>query len=94
MTFVLSEQMGGRAMLKKSIAFAAVAMASMSPALAAKELRTPRPTGACAQSTGCCIAACDQLNWCQMYICTGGRSKPVPFWRCYEPSGLCFAPRC
>jgi hypothetical protein len=65
--------------------------ASWSPALAAKEKKT---TGACAQSTGRCVSDCDQSNWCTVYTCTNGKSTPVPFWRCFEPSGLCLAPRC
>jgi hypothetical protein len=72
---------------------AVVAMASMSPALAARR-HMHRTAGACGQSVGRCIADCDQLGWCQMYTCSGGNSTPVPFWRCYEPSGLCFAPHC
>jgi hypothetical protein len=51
-------------------------------------------TGACAASSGRCIADCDQLHWCQVYACVGGKSAPVPFWRCFEPSGLCLAPHC
>jgi hypothetical protein len=51
-------------------------------------------TGACAASSGRCIADCDQLHWCQVYACVGGKSTPVPFWRCFEPSGLCLAPHC
>jgi hypothetical protein len=29
-----------------------------------------------------------------MYTCVGGQSTPVPFWRCFQPSGLCLAPHC
>lgn len=61
------------------------------PALAAKHAKT---TGACAQPGGRCVSDCDQLNWCQVYACINGQSTPVPFWRCFEPSGLCLAPRC
>jgi hypothetical protein len=96
-TFRAAEERGNFAMLIKSIATialaAALAGASLSPALAVKR-HMPRPTGACANQTGRCIANCDQYNWCQMYACTNGQSTPIPFWRCYEPSGLCFAPRC
>jgi len=84
--------------LKKSVATVALAAAlgtaSVSAALAAKHARHVKMTGACAQSSGRCIADCDQLHWCQVYTCVGGKSTPVPFWRCYEPSGLCLAPHC
>lgn len=70
----------------------ALAVASLSPALAAKH--QAKMTGACAQSGGRCIADCDQFHWCQVYTCAGGKSTPVPFWRCFEPSGLCLAPHC
>jgi hypothetical protein len=74
----------------------AVAAASMSPALAAKHVKVTRTkmTGACAQQSGRCISDCDQLNWCTMNTCVNGQSTPVPFWRCYQPSGLCLAPHC
>jgi hypothetical protein len=86
------------AMLAKTlltVAFAGVlagvfGTASLSPAFAAKQ----KPTGACAQPGGRCVSDCDQLNWCQVYTCVSGQSTPVPFWRCFEPSGLCLAPRC
>jgi hypothetical protein len=51
-------------------------------------------TGACSQPNGRCISDCDQFNWCTMYTCSNGQSTPIPAWRCYEPSGLCFAPHC
>jgi|GEM_PF-2115105 hypothetical protein len=71
------------------------ALAPLPPALAGKAKKiTVKPTGACAQSSGRCVSDCDQFNWCTMYICSNGQSTPVPFWRCYEPSGLCLAPRC
>lgn len=79
------------------VAFAAaVASAALSPALAlaAKHNKHAKMTGACAQSSGRCIADCDQLHWCQVYTCAGGKSTVVPFWRCFEPSGLCLAPHC
>jgi len=69
----------------------ALGWASPAPALAAKHKKM---TGACAQSSGRCIADCDQLHWCQVYTCVGGKSTPVAFWRCFEPSGLCLAPHC
>ena len=65
--------------------------AALSPALAAKH---PKATGACAQPTNRCVSDCDQLNWCTMYTCVNGQSTPVPFWRCFQPSGLCLAPHC
>ena len=76
-----------------ALAFAA---ASMSPAIAAKHAKAPKTkmTGACAQPSGRCISDCDQLNWCTMNTCVNGQSTPVPFWRCYQPSGLCLAPHC
>jgi hypothetical protein len=69
----------------------ALGVASLTPALAAKHAKV---TGACAQPTSRCISDCDQLNWCQVYTCVNGQSTAVPFWRCFEPSGLCFAPHC
>jgi len=69
----------------------ALGWASLPPALAAKH---PKPSGACAQSAGRCVSDCDTLNWCTMYTCVGGQSTPVPFWRCFQPSGLCLAPHC
>jgi hypothetical protein len=73
------------------VAILALSWASASPALAAKH---KQPTGACAQSSGRCVADCDQLHWCQVYTCVGGKSTAVQFWRCFEPSGLCLAPHC
>ncbi len=70
----------------------ALGMTSPSPALAAHHAK--KMTGACAQSAGRCISDCDGLNWCTMYTCVNGQSTAVPFWRCYEPSGLCLAPHC
>jgi hypothetical protein len=40
------------------------------------------------------VSDCDAFNWCTMYTCNNSQSTPVPFWRCFEPSGLCLAPRC
>jgi hypothetical protein len=65
--------------------------APLGPALAAKHTKA---TGACAQPADRCVSDCDQLNWCTMYTCINGQSTPVPFWRCYQPSGLCLAPHC
>ena len=79
------------------IVFAVVlAVASTSAAVAAKHARPTKTkmTGACAQQSGRCISDCDQLNWCTMYTCVNGQSTPVPFWRCFQPSGLCLAPHC
>ena len=74
----------------------AVAVASLSPALAVKRhMYNPhRMAGACARPTGRCIADCDELKWCAVYVCNNGQSTPVPFPRCFEPSGLCFASHC
>jgi hypothetical protein len=69
----------------------ALAVASLSSTLAAKAKKTE---GACAQPNERCVSDCDQLNWCTVYTCSNGKSTPVPFWRCFEPSGLCLAPRC
>jgi hypothetical protein len=79
--------------MTKIVLLAAVAMASMSPALAAKR-PMPKMAGACSQPTLRCISDCDQFNWCQMNTCVNGKSTPVPLWRCFEPSGLCLAPHC
>ncbi|MGB7037960.1 MAG: hypothetical protein WBD71_20815 [Xanthobacteraceae bacterium] len=73
---------------------AALAAASVSAASAAKHAKHAKMTGACVRSSGRCIADCDQLHWCQVFTCVGGKSTPVPFWRCYQPSGLCLAPHC
>jgi hypothetical protein len=70
----------------------ALAVTSLSPALAAKSKK--QMTGACAQSAGRCVSDCDPLSWCTMYTCVNGQSTPVPFWRCFQPSGLCLAPHC
>jgi len=75
---------------------AALALASVSQAMAAKHSKAAKTkmTGACAQQSGRCISDCDQLNWCTMYTCVNGQSTAVPFWRCFQPSGLCLAPHC
>jgi len=67
---------------------------SLSSASAAKRARVSEPTGACAQQNGRCVSDYDQFNWCTVYTCQNGKSTPVPFWRCYQPSGLCLAPHC
>ncbi len=77
----------------KILVAAAVGTALLSPALAAKR-HMHRMAGACHSQVGRCISDCDQVGWCQMNICTNGQSTPVALWRCFEPSGLCFAPRC
>jgi hypothetical protein len=89
-------------MSKKSITAIAFAVAfcaaSLSPALAAKHARTAKTAsklaGACAQPSGRCVSDCDQFNWCVVNTCVNGQSTPVPFWRCFQPSGLCLAPHC
>jgi hypothetical protein len=89
-------------MSKKSIATIALAVAfaaaSLSPALAAKHARATKTAGkavgACAQPSGRCVSDCDQFNWCIVNTCVNGQSTPVPFWRCFQPSGLCLAPHC
>jgi hypothetical protein len=86
--------MAAKSLLTALLAGALIAAslsALSSPALAAK---AKSATGACAQPNGRCVSDCDQLNWCQVYTCVNGQSTPVPFWRCFEPSGLCLAPRC
>ena len=85
-------------MSRKSVAIVALATVfaalSLSSASAAKHARVSEPTGACAQQNGRCVSDCDQFNWCTVYTCQNGKSTPVPFWRCYQPSGLCLAPHC
>jgi len=87
-------------MTNKSVAtvmfVAALAAASTSPAMAAKDAKATKAkmSGACAQQSGRCVSDCDQLNWCTMYTCVNGQSTPVPFWRCFQPSGLCLAQHC
>ncbi len=72
----------------------ALALASLSAAFAAPKHAAKKSSGACAQASGRCISDCDAFNWCAMYTCSNGQSTPIPFWRCYEPSGLCLAPHC
>jgi hypothetical protein len=85
-------------MFMKSVAAivlaAAFSAALLSSAHAAKQAKAAKITGACAQQSGRCVSDCDQFNWCAMYICVNGQSTPVPFWRCFQPSGLCLAPHC
>jgi hypothetical protein len=83
----------------KSIAMVAVvaifSIVSPSVGFAAKHARAGKPAdGACAQRSGRCVSDCDQFNWCKVYTCQNGKSTAVPFWRCYQPSGLCLAPHC
>jgi hypothetical protein len=78
----------------KIILAVALAAASLSPALAAKSKAKANLTGACAQPNGRCISDCDATNWCVVHACVNGQSTPMPFWRCYQPSGLCLAPHC
>jgi hypothetical protein len=90
---------GGYAVPMRSIArialvgvlILALGWALPSPVSAAKHKKL---TGACAQPSGRCVADCDPLHWCHVYTCVGGQSAAVPFWRCFEPSGLCVAPHC
>ena len=76
-----------------SLIIIVVGAASLTPAAAARHARKVM-TGACAQSGGRCVSDCDAFNWCTVYTCVNGQSTAVPFWRCYEPSGLCLAPHC
>ena len=73
---------------------AAFGAASLSSAHAEKQAKATKMTGACGQQSGRCVSDCDQFNWCTMYICANGQSTVVPFWRCFQPSGLCLAPHC
>jgi hypothetical protein len=85
-----------RRSIVKVILAVALATASLSPALAAKSNAKAKAslTGACAQPNGRCISDCDQTNWCIVHACVNGQSTLMPFWRCYQPSGLCLAPHC
>jgi len=83
-----------RKSIVKIILAVALATASLSPALAAKSNAKVILTGACTQPNGRCISDCDQTNWCVVHACVNGQSTPMPFWRCYQPSGLCLAPHC
>jgi hypothetical protein len=68
-----------------------MAMASMSPTLAAKRaMHTPRP---CASPQLRCIADCDKFHWCRVYACSANETVVLPF-PCNEDGGLCFAPHC
>ncbi len=71
-----------------------LAVTSWAPAFAAPKHSAKKLTGACAQPNGRCISDCDAFKWCTMYTCSNGQSTPIPFWRCFEPSGLCLAPHC
>lgn len=71
----------------------AMALASMSPSLAAKRhvrMHTPRP---CASPQLRCIADCDKFHWCKVYACSANETIVLPL-PCNEESGLCFAPHC
>lgn len=85
-----------RKSIVKVILAVALATPTLSPALAAKSKTKAKAnlTGACAQPNGRCISDCDQTNWCVVHACVNGQSTPMPFWRCYQPSGLCLAPHC
>ncbi len=72
----------------------AFALTSLSVAFAAPKHVAKKASGACAQANGRCISDCDGFSWCTMFTCSNGQSAPIPFWRCYEPSGLCLAPHC
>jgi hypothetical protein len=80
--------------IAKIIVAVAIAATWLSPALAAKSKANTKLTGACAQPNGRCISDCDQANWCVVHSCINGQSTPMPFWRCFQPSGLCLAPHC
>jgi len=81
--------------VSKIVLAAVVAAVTLSPALAAKRhMYVHRIAGPCAQPSGRCITDCDELKWCRVYVCNNGKSTPVPFPRCFEPSGLCFAAHC
>jgi hypothetical protein len=76
----------------KIILAAGLAAAAFSPALATRS--KAKMTGACAQPNRRCVSDCDAVNWCTVYTCVNAKSTPVPFWRCFQPSGLCLAPHC
>jgi hypothetical protein len=81
-----------RRSIVKIILASLLSLVAASPSLAAKA--KPKGTGACAQANGRCVSDCDASNWCTVYTCTNGQSTAVPFWRCFQPSGLCLAPHC
>jgi hypothetical protein len=73
------------------LAVGSLAIASISPALAAKYYtHTPKP---CAKPELRCIADCDKEHWCRVYACSANETIVLPF-HCNEDSGLCFAPHC
>lgn len=78
----------------KIILAAALAATALVPAQAARGKAKVKMTGACAQTNGRCVSDCDAANWCTVYACINGKSTSMPFWRCYQPSGLCLAPHC
>lgn len=82
-------------MLTKSIAkialAALVALASMSPTLAAKRYtHMPNP---CAKTQLRCYADCDKFHWCKVYACSANQTIMLPL-PCNEQSGPCWAPHC
>jgi len=83
-----------RSFIPQIIFVSLLSFAAVSPALAAKAKPTAKLAGACGQPNGRCVSDCDASNWCTVYTCTNGQSTAVPFWRCFQPSGLCLAPHC
>lgn len=81
--------------IMKFVLAGALAVASMSPALAAKRHahHAPKVINACAQPTLRCVSDCDKDHWCHIYACSGNVTIVLPF-TCAEDSGLCFAPHC
>ena len=65
-----------------------IAMASMSPSLAAK--MTPKP---CAAPQLRCTGECDKDHWCKVYACTFNQTQLMPF-PCNEKAGGCLQPHC
>jgi hypothetical protein len=79
-------------MLRKSVTKIALAglmaVASMSPTLAAK--MTPKP---CAKPELRCTAECGKDHWCKVYACSFNKTVLLPF-PCNEQAGGCLQPRC
>jgi hypothetical protein len=65
-----------------------IAVASMSPTLAAK--MTPKP---CAKPELRCVADCGRDHWCRVYACSFNQTMLMPI-PCNDQNGGCFAPRC
>ena len=80
--------------MKKVALAAIVAMASVSPTLAAKHHthHTAKMPNACTKPELRCTV-CDKDQWCRVYACSGGETVVLPL-PCGENSGLCFAPHC